>query len=293
MARRSADAAVARGDGRRAGARARAGRARVGPVRRARRQDHPPGGADAQPGRARRRREAPRPRGGAAQDRRAHGRDDRRRPHRRRDAAFGETFDRVLVDPPCSDLGTLASRPDARWRKAGRPEALAALQREILESGAAAVAPGGTLVYSTCTISPIENERVVAAPPGRSREFLRDRSGRRRAALEDSDHRRSTCTDGSLTATTSKTCNDAPGRWPARAGRWRARSSRTGCAAGCREPWLRPTPASRPLPLRELPAPLRTPFGVPQLWGAFDHRAHVQHCAVHVRSLPSSMLAPI
>jgi 16S rRNA (cytosine967-C5)-methyltransferase len=73
------------------------------------------------------------------------------------------TFDRVLVDPPCSDLGTLSSRPDARWRKAGRPEALAALQREILEAGAAALRPGGTLVYSTCTISPVENERVVAA----------------------------------------------------------------------------------------------------------------------------------
>ncbi|MDA0166146.1 16S rRNA (cytosine(967)-C(5))-methyltransferase RsmB [Solirubrobacter ginsenosidimutans] len=73
------------------------------------------------------------------------------------------TFDRVLVDPPCSDLGTLASRPDARWRKAGRPEALASLQREILEAGASALKPGGTLVYSTCTISPIENERVVAA----------------------------------------------------------------------------------------------------------------------------------
>jgi 16S rRNA (cytosine967-C5)-methyltransferase len=73
------------------------------------------------------------------------------------------TFDRILVDPPCSDLGTLASRPDARWRKAGRPEALAGLQREILETGAAALRPGGTLVYSTCTISPVENERVVAA----------------------------------------------------------------------------------------------------------------------------------
>jgi 16S rRNA (cytosine967-C5)-methyltransferase len=72
-------------------------------------------------------------------------------------------FDRVLVDPPCSDLGTLASRPDARWRKAGRPQALAALQREILEAGAAALRPGGTLVYSTCTISPDENERVVKA----------------------------------------------------------------------------------------------------------------------------------
>jgi 16S rRNA (cytosine967-C5)-methyltransferase len=72
-------------------------------------------------------------------------------------------FDRVLVDPPCSDLGTLASRPDARWRKAGRPEALAKLQLDILGAGAKALRRGGTLVYSTCTISPIENERVVAA----------------------------------------------------------------------------------------------------------------------------------
>jgi 16S rRNA (cytosine967-C5)-methyltransferase len=73
-------------------------------------------------------------------------------------------FDRVLVDPPCSDLGTLASRPDARWRKhAGQPEELAALQARILRAGARALKPGGTLVYSTCTISPAENERVVQA----------------------------------------------------------------------------------------------------------------------------------
>jgi 16S rRNA (cytosine967-C5)-methyltransferase len=71
-------------------------------------------------------------------------------------------FDAVLVDPPCSGLGTLRGRPDLRWR--ARPEAigeLAALQGRILAAGAAALRPGGTLVYATCTISPQENERVV------------------------------------------------------------------------------------------------------------------------------------
>jgi 16S rRNA (cytosine967-C5)-methyltransferase len=77
---------------------------------------------------------------------------------------IGSGYDRVLVDPPCSDLGTLAARPDARWRK--EPDAirrLAALQQRILGAGARAVRPGGTLVYSTCTISRRENEDVVAA----------------------------------------------------------------------------------------------------------------------------------
>ena len=73
-------------------------------------------------------------------------------------------YDRVLVDPPCSDLGTLASRPDARWRKGpDAPVRLAAVQAAILRAGAAAVRPGGTLVYSTCTISPGENEELVRA----------------------------------------------------------------------------------------------------------------------------------
>jgi len=72
-------------------------------------------------------------------------------------------FDAVLVDPPCSGLGTLQGRPDLRWR--ARPEAiepLAELQERILAAGAQALKPSGTLVYSTCTISPRENEQVVA-----------------------------------------------------------------------------------------------------------------------------------
>ena len=69
------------------------------------------------------------------------------------------------VDAPCSDLGTLASRPDARWRKSPRAiERLAELQDADPARGPPApLRPGGTLVYSTCTISRRENEDRVAA----------------------------------------------------------------------------------------------------------------------------------
>ncbi|HEY8083099.1 MAG TPA: 16S rRNA (cytosine(967)-C(5))-methyltransferase RsmB [Solirubrobacterales bacterium] len=79
-------------------------------------------------------------------------------------AALAGGFDRVLVDAPCSDLGTLASRPDARWRKSPRMlERLAGVQQGLLAAAAAAVRPGGVLVYATCTISRRENENQVAA----------------------------------------------------------------------------------------------------------------------------------
>jgi 16S rRNA (cytosine967-C5)-methyltransferase len=73
-----------------------------------------------------------------------------------------EQFDRVLVDPPCSGLGTLQSRPDRRWRASREAiEALADLQLQILAAGAAATSPGGALVYSVCTISSAESEAVI------------------------------------------------------------------------------------------------------------------------------------
>jgi 16S rRNA (cytosine967-C5)-methyltransferase len=71
-------------------------------------------------------------------------------------------FDRVLIDPPCSGLGTLQSRPDLRWRTSpDRIAGLSAQQARILAAGAAATRPGGTLVYSVCTISQAESDAVI------------------------------------------------------------------------------------------------------------------------------------
>jgi 16S rRNA (cytosine967-C5)-methyltransferase len=76
----------------------------------------------------------------------------------------GAVFDRVLVDPPCSGLGTLQARADLRWRVTpAAVEEMAGAQARILAAGAGALRPGGVLVYSTCTISPTENEHPIAA----------------------------------------------------------------------------------------------------------------------------------
>ncbi len=85
-------------------------------------------------------------------------------------------FDRVLVDPPCSGLGTLQARPDRRWRASSESiETMRQSQSRILVAGADALRPGGMLVYSTCTVSPTENERLIF-------EFLESRTD---FALED------------------------------------------------------------------------------------------------------------
>jgi 16S rRNA (cytosine967-C5)-methyltransferase len=75
---------------------------------------------------------------------------------------FSQKFDRILVDAPCSGTGTLARHPEIRWRL--RPEQLTelhALQNSMLVQALAQLAPGGRLVYSTCSLEPEENEAVV------------------------------------------------------------------------------------------------------------------------------------
>jgi 16S rRNA (cytosine967-C5)-methyltransferase len=80
-----------------------------------------------------------------------------------RDLPAGLTgFDHALVDAPCSGLGVLASRPDLRWRA----EPLPGLQRELLRATIDRTRPGGTVVYSTCTVNADECEAVVDAVVG-------------------------------------------------------------------------------------------------------------------------------
>jgi 16S rRNA (cytosine967-C5)-methyltransferase len=102
-------------------------------------------------------------------------------------------FDRALVDAPCSGLGVLNRRPDLRWRAMPLPE----LQLELLRSAAARVRPGGTIVYSVCTITAEEGEGVVdasglTADPALADEWPSFRHPRRPEFLQTLPHVHST-----------------------------------------------------------------------------------------------------
>ena len=98
-------------------------------------------------------------------------------------------LEEVLVDAPCTGTGTLRRHPDGKWRiKPADINALAQLQRAILEAVAALVAPGGVLVYATCSLEPEENEQQVA-------RFLDDHSDFR---LDPPDHSSMPVRDGML-----------------------------------------------------------------------------------------------
>lgn len=73
-------------------------------------------------------------------------------------------FDRVLVDAPCSGLGSLRRRPDARWRiDSEAPSRLALLQERLLRAGLELLAPDGKLIYSVCTLTSAESTSVISA----------------------------------------------------------------------------------------------------------------------------------
>ncbi len=102
-------------------------------------------------------------------------------------AAPEGVFDRVLVDAPCSNTGVLRRRPDARWRwDADHLRQLVGLQAQILSAAAAHVAPGGLLVYSTCSNEPEENDEQVASFLAAHPDFAE--AGRRSSLPIESGH---------------------------------------------------------------------------------------------------------
>ena len=100
-----------------------------------------------------------------------------------------EGFDHALVDAPCSGLGVLNSRPDLRWRAEPLPE----LQLELLRAAAERVRPGGTIVYSVCTINADESEAIVDASglevdPSLAEDWPQFRHARRPEFLQTLPH---------------------------------------------------------------------------------------------------------
>ncbi len=71
------------------------------------------------------------------------------------------TFDKVICDVPCSGFGVISKKPDIRHKKKEEKDSLPPLQLAILKAGAEALRPGGRILYSTCTLNPEENEKVV------------------------------------------------------------------------------------------------------------------------------------
>ncbi|RYG14444.1 MAG: RsmB/NOP family class I SAM-dependent RNA methyltransferase [Burkholderiales bacterium] len=95
----------------------------------------------------------------------AHERDDRVK-------RLAGKIDRVLVDAPCSGLGTLRRNPDLKWRQSPKSvEELVAKQTAILQSAARLLKPGGRLVYATCSILPQENEAIAQAFSAANNDF--------------------------------------------------------------------------------------------------------------------------
>ncbi|MDM0040091.1 RsmB/NOP family class I SAM-dependent RNA methyltransferase [Variovorax sp. J22G21] len=108
----------------------------------------------------------------------AHERDDRIK-------RLAGKIDRVLVDAPCSGLGTLRRNPDLKWRQSPQSvQELTATQTAILQSAARLVKPGGRLVYATCSVLPEENEAIAEAFSAAHPDFVPQQAGELLAALK-------------------------------------------------------------------------------------------------------------
>ena len=92
--------------------------------------------------------------------------------------AWGEQFSRVLLDAPCSGLGTIRRRPEIKWRRQPNDLAqVATLQAELLDGVAGTVATGGLLVYSTCSLEPEETDAVIGTFLDRHPDFTLEAPG--------------------------------------------------------------------------------------------------------------------
>lgn len=119
----------------------------------------------------------------------AHERDDRVK-------RLSGKIDRVLVDAPCSGLGTLRRNPDLKWRQSmGLVQEMAATQTAILQSAARLLKPGGRLVYATCSMLRQENEDVAQAFSDANKEFVALDAGEVLAGLKV-ERAASLCTGG-------------------------------------------------------------------------------------------------
>jgi len=98
----------------------------------------------------------------------------RTRDAREFDPEFEESFDLVIADVPCSGLGVIRKKPDIRYKEPEEFKALPAIQTAILRNVSRYVKPGGTLLYSTCTIRPEENSDVCTAFLSESPSFTPD-----------------------------------------------------------------------------------------------------------------------
>ncbi|MFC1514188.1 16S rRNA (cytosine(967)-C(5))-methyltransferase RsmB, partial [candidate division KSB1 bacterium] len=83
-----------------------------------------------------------------------------------------EKYDKILIDAPCSGFGSINRKPDIKWkRRSGDLSDLSGIQTDLLQNSSGLVKPGGSIIYSTCTIEPEENEQIIENFLGQNGNF--------------------------------------------------------------------------------------------------------------------------